>query len=118
MGAGQSTFAGTRTFLRRLGGNGGFVIPGLPIPKILLDKALHIGRLHIAHDDDRGVFRAIKSRVKFLAVLVLIGHVLDVLDEAHRGMLVGVSIERLFAQDLLQFVNRVGVILIVFAEHR
>jgi hypothetical protein len=48
----------------------------------------------------------------------LVGHVLDVPQKAHGGVLVGVGGVGVVALDLEQLVHRVGAVLVVFAEHR
>ncbi len=62
-----------------------------------------------------GRYHRLKNTFEYL---VLVGHVLDVLEEAHRRVLVGVDGVRPVVLDLDQFLERVGAVLVVFAENR
>ena len=104
------------TLRGRLGrdrGGEGALLPGAPV---FLDEAESRGRVDVARHDDRRVLGPVPAVEERLRVRVLVGHVLDVLEEAHRRVLVGVDVERPVARDLVELRNRVRVVLVVLAE--
>src|SRR6185503_19853159 len=91
---------GLLLLLWRFGRDRDFVTAGFPFSEILFGEFQSTLSVNIADQENGGVFRAIVSTVKLMAVLVLIGHVLDVLYEAHRGVLVRVSGESFIPKNL------------------
>src|SRR5262249_39046666 len=76
------------------GGDRGFEAASLPGAPVFFDQANRLLGIHVSGDDQRGVLGAVPAIEEQLRVLELVGHVLDVFEEAHRGVLVGVGVER------------------------
>ena len=91
---------------------------GLPSTPVLLDHRQHLLGGHVAGHDDGRELRAVPALEEHFRVLVLVRHVLDVGDEAHRRVLVGVGLEEMIALHLEELPNRVRAVLVVFAENR
>ena len=66
-------------------------VPGYPVAIGSLAELHELGVLDVAGDDNRAVIGPIPALEEQTAVLVLLGHVLDVFKEADRGVLVGVG---------------------------
>ena len=66
-----------------LDGSGERVGAARPTAPVLLYQGLQLVRLHVAGDEDGRVLRAVKSVEELAGVGVLIGHGLDVGQEAH-----------------------------------
>jgi len=73
-------------------------------------------RVDIARHNDRGVARPVPAFEEELRVVELVGHILDVRDEAHRGVTVGMGGVGVIALDFDELGQRVGGALVVFAE--
>ena len=86
-------------------------------PQVPLHQRHHLLRRHVARDDDRRVLRPIPPLEEHLRIGVLVRHVLDVVDEAHRGVLVRVALIETVALHFEQLLGRVGGVLVVFAEN-
>ena len=93
------------------------VVAALPVAEVFPHHRQHLIVLHVADDDDGDILRAIVTLVELQAVLVLVRHVLDVFDEAHRGVFVGVLLESRRAQDFKNLLRRIRAVLIKLAEH-
>ncbi len=107
-----------RSFRRRLLRNDrGVCAARLPASPVLLDHRQHLLRRHVAGDDDGGVLRTVPPLEERLRVGVLVRHVLDVFDEPHRRVFVGVGLIEAIALNLEQLLERVGAVLVVFAEN-
>jgi hypothetical protein len=100
-----------------LAGDVGRVGATRPRSPVLLDERHHLVRLHVAGDDERRVLGPVPAIEEHLRVRELIGHVLDVLQEAHRRVPVGVRREGVLALDLEELARRIGAVLVVLAEH-
>ena len=87
----------------------------LPVAPVFLDQGKGRVRLHVAGDDDGGIGRAVIAIEELAAVVELVRHRLDVGDEAHGRVFVGVGREGGVALDLEQFGDRVGDVLVVLA---
>ena len=99
---------------RRNPGNVAFTLPRAPV---FLYERKHLVVIHISDDKDRGVVRPVEPGKEFQAVIVLIGHVLDICEETHRGVLVCVRLKCLVPQHLCHLSERAGAVLVVFAEY-
>ena len=85
----------------------------------LLDERIHLIGREIADHEEGGVARHVPALEEGQAVrLVLLGHALDVLEKAHRGVAVGALAEGGLVQGLVEHEVRVGDVLVVLAEHR
>ena len=107
-----------RALLRRLDRDGGLVIASFPASPVLRGHLADLLRLHVAHYQHGRVFGTVVARKELLRVRELVGHVLDVLKEAHRRVLVGVLVERRVAEDLVQLADGRCRVLVVLAQHR
>ena len=108
---------GAGAILRGLGGNRGPVaaaLPGAPIP---VDQGADGLRLDLAGHHDGRVFGTIVAIEELAAVVVLLGHILHILEEAHRGVAVGMVLKSRGADDLVELAERIGAVLVIFAEH-
>jgi hypothetical protein len=106
-----------RFVLRRLLLDSALVVAALPVGPVLSGQLQRTLARDIADDGDGRVFGAIKAAIELKAVIVLVGHVLNVAEIAHRRMRVGVLFEGRLAQDFMDLEERVGAVLVVFAEH-
>ncbi len=106
-----------RTLRGRLLRDGDGVRALLPPAPVLLDEREDRLGLHVPGDDDRRVLGTVPAVEEGLRVRVLVGHVLDVLEEAHRRVLVRVDLEGLVARDLVDLLDRVRAVLVVLAEN-
>ncbi len=89
----------------------------LPGAEIFLDHRERVVVLHVTDQDNRRVLRPVVTTVELQAVIVLIRHVLDVFDEAHRGMRIGVELISRRAQHFEKLFFRRGAVLVELAEH-
>ena len=81
-----------RFFLIALSGNIRNVVAAFPGAEIFLDHRERVVVLYIAHQNNGRVLRPIVTTVELQAVIVLIRHVLDIFDEAHRGVRISVAL--------------------------
>ena len=105
-----------RSLRRRLRGDLDGVAPALPGAPVLLDEGEDLRRVDVARDDDRRVLGPVPAVEERLRVGELVGHVLDVAEEAHRRVLVGVRREGGLAHRLEQLRHRLRAVLVVLAE--
>jgi hypothetical protein len=117
-GARPGNVGGDRTGGRGLGRDTGGEGPAPPGPPVLFHQREDLGRLHVSRDDDRDVLGPVPAVEELLRVGKLVGHVLDVLEEAHRGVLVGVGRVRVVALDFDELGDGACAVLVVLAEHR
>jgi hypothetical protein len=103
---------------RRIRGHVDLVAAALPRAPVLLDEREDLVGLHVAGHDHGRVLGPVPAVEERLRVLELVGHVLDVLEEAHRRVPVGVRLEGVLALHLDQLLDRVRAVLVVLAEHR
>ena len=104
-----------RLALLRLVGDVGLVVAALPVAPVLLRQRKRALARHVADDDERGVFGPVEAPEELQAVVVLVGHVLDVSEVAHRRVRVGVTAEGRLAQDLVHLGEGVRAVLVVLA---
>ena len=83
-------------------GMSGMIAAALPFAPVFVHQRAHCLRLHVAHHHDGGVLRPVVAVEELEAVIVLVGHVLDVFQEAHGGVLVGVAVEGGVVQHLVE----------------
>ena len=107
-----------RTGQRWLCGNVGAVAAALPRTPVLLDHGQRGGRIDVTDDDHAGVFGPVPAVEEGLRVVHLVGHVLDVGEKAHRGVLVRVHAEGDVRQALETLAQWVGVVLQVLTLDR
>ena len=107
-----------RFFLIALSGNIRNVVAAFPGAEIFLDHRKRVVVLHIAHQNNGRVLRPVVTTVELQAVIVLIRHVLDVFDKAHRGVRIGVALIRGRPQHFEKLFFRRGAVLVELAEHR
>ncbi len=93
------------------------VSPPLPPAPVALDHCHDFGSIDVARDDDRRVLGPVPAPEELTRVFELVRHVFDVREEAHRRVLVGVPGECVLALHLDELVQRIGAVLVVFAEH-
>jgi len=101
--------------LGRLDRRGQGVVRLFPAAVVLLDEGLQAGRIEIPGHEQDGVVRGVEPLLVELAVFKLIGHVLNVLQEAQRRVFIGMGGEGRVAEKLDQAAARVGGAGIVFA---
>ena len=104
--------------LGRLGGDLDRLVAGLPVRIVLLGQGEDLVRVDVADHQHLDVTRPVEPVEELAAVLVLVGHGLDVGQEAHGGVLVGVLVEGQRAQLLEQRQERPGGVLVVLAQDR
>ena len=90
-----------------------------PCSPVLFDEGR--GRVdvevEVAGEDDGRVLGAVPAFEKRARVAELVRHLFNVADETHGGVLVGVRGVGVVSLDFDQFAQRVGAVLVVFAQH-
>ena len=99
-------------------GTGAAVVPPFHAPQYFSTSGRTCSGSHVPGDDDRRVLGPVPTLEEHLRVRVLVGHVLDVPDEAHRRVLVGVGLVEAIALHFVQLLGRIGRVPVVFAEDR
>ena len=107
---------GARLGLRRLGRDLRLEAAALPPAVVLAGEALELGLVEVAHHDDDAVLGPVVAVVELQAVVVVVGHVPDVLQEPDRRVLVRVRRVREVVQGLAQQRHRVREVQVVLAE--
>ena len=107
-----------RFFLIALSGNIRNVVAAFPGAEIFLDHPERVVVLHIAHQNNRRVLRPVVTTIELQAVIVLIRHVLDVFDKAHRGVRIGVALIRGRPQHFEKLFFRRGAVFVELTEDR
>ena len=106
-----------RSLGRRLARHVHRVAPRLPGAPVLLDQREHLVGPHVARHDHGRVLGPVPAVEERLRVVELVGHVLDVLQETHAGVAIGVGPEGVVALHFDELLDRVGAVLVVLAEH-
>src|ERR1700694_1465080 len=109
-------FAGL--FLIWFAGNLGNIAAMLPLAKISLYHPHGIIALYAANHDNRRVLGTVVALIKLQAVIILVGHIFDVFDEAHRGVGISVTLIGGGEQYFITLLFRISAVLVEFAEHR
>ena len=104
--------------LRRLGRDLGLVGAPLPATPIFFGQSLGFIVRDIADHGHHGVLGPVIAIEELQPVVVHLGHVLDIIKETHRRVLVGVRREGLVAHRFVELAQRVGEVLVVFAQYR
>ena len=102
------------------GGSAGIlrlVAAALPRAQVLRRQLTCAIARDVADKEDGGVLGPVEAVEELQAVVVLVGHVLDVLQEAHRRVLVGVAVKAVSYSTSSSFCVGVGAVLVVFAQH-
>ena len=94
------------------------LVAGLPRRVMLLDQREGRVGVDVAGDDDHAIVGAIVATEELARILVLGRHRLDVLDQAHRGVTVGVDVVGRLAQGLVGDEEGARAVLAVFAIDR
>ena len=94
------------------------VMTALPAAPVFLDQTQHRVGLDVPGHDDRRVLRPIPTLEELMRIVELVGHVLDVFQESHRRMPVGMGREGMVVLDFLDLDLRVGAVLVVLPEDR
>src|SRR5687768_1975647 len=105
----------TWSCLFRLGRNLRDVGTALPIAKVFLRQIESALPGYITNQNHRRIFGTVETVKEFPAVVVLVRHIFNVFDEPHRGVRVGVLLERGFSQAFEQLSNWCGAVLVVLA---
>src|ERR1700738_208957 len=108
-------FAGL--FLIGFAGNLGNIAAMLPLAKISLYHPHGIVALYAANHDDRRVLGTVIALIELQAVIILVGHIFDVFDEAHCGVGISVTFIGGGTQYFICLLFRIGAVLVKFAEH-
>ena len=90
----------------------------LPIRVILFDDPHDLVVLHIADDNHRAIFRAVKPVEEFQTVFVLVRHIFNVGEEPHGRVFIRVRCEGGVLEFFEHRLKRDGIILIILAENR
>ena len=89
---------------------------GPPLAPVLLHEPYPLVRIEVASKDDRRVARPVPPFEENMRIGELVRHLLDVGEEAHRGVLVRVHLVGVVALHFEQFRKRVGRALVVLPE--
>ena len=93
------------------------IVATLPVTPVLVHQFAHVLRLHVPGHDDGGVFRPVVAMEEFQTVVVLVGHVLNIFQETHGGVLISVVLKSGLVQYLVHLAARIRAVLVVFAKH-
>ena len=104
----------SRRWLRR---DGDLKRATFPLAPVFLDHSENVRCIHIACDDQCRFLGTIPAVEEYFRILILVGHVLDVLQESHRGVLIGVYLVGAVAHHFDQFRDRIGAVFVVLAQH-
>ena len=107
-----------RLGLRRFDGNCTFVFTAFPVSEVFPGQIVDLFGGNVSYHDDGAVCWLVKAVEELEGVLVLVGHVNDVLEEAHGGVFVGVGVECGIEGGLVDAGVGTGVVLGVFALDR
>ena len=97
-------------------GISGSKLPRSPAAVVLRRQPLELGLVEVAHHDDDAVLGPVVAVVELDAVVVVVRHVPDVLQEADRSVLVRVRRVGEIVQPLAQQRHRVREVQVVLAE--